>query len=107
MATRQAADALTFALWFAWTSGLIFLVGYSWMTPWWERRPGWVASLHGVADIFFTTPFVLHFIWRHIGGTNWFTWYFACSFTLAGSVELLRLWLVWTEIRRRRVRRHP
>lgn len=105
MVTRFEADALTFALWYAWCAGWVFLLGYSWLTPWWRRRPGWVASLHGIADIFFTTPFVLHFIWHHIGTSVWFGWYFAGSFTLAGSIELLRLWLVWSEVRRRRVRR--
>ncbi len=104
MVTRPAADALTFALWFAWACGWVFLIGYSWLTPWWERRPGWVASLHGIADLFFTTPLILHYLWHNIRNALWFEWYFSFSFTLAGLFELLRLWLVWDEIRRRRIR---
>jgi hypothetical protein len=98
---RLEADGLDVALWYAWACGFVFLIGYSWITPWWERRPGWVASLHGVADLLFTTPFVLHFIWRGVGQASWFGWYFAFSFFVAGSIELLRLWLVWTLNRRR------
>lgn len=107
MVDRPAADALTFALWFAWACGLIFLFGYSKLTPWWRRRAGWVVSMHGIADIFFTTPLVLHFVWHNVGTSGWFRWYFAGSFTLAGLIELLRLWMVWTEIKRRRVPPHP
>lgn len=101
---RLEADALDAALWYAWACGWVFLLGYSKLTPWWERRPGWVASLHGISDLFFTTPFVLHFIRHGIGQEPWFAWYFAGSFSLAGTIELVRLWLVWSEIRRRRAR---
>ena len=98
---RLEADAITVSIWYAWSAALCFVVGYSWMTPWWERRPGWVASLHGWAFVALTTPFVLKYTIHVNTGHPWFAWYYAGSFLLSGSVEWLRLWLVWTLNRRR------
>jgi hypothetical protein len=93
---RVEADFLAAAFWYAWGCGWLFLVGYSRMTPWWERRAGWVAASHGVADLCFTTPFLLHYLWHWVGTESWFLWYFVGSELMAGSIELARLYLVWS-----------
>ena len=96
-------DALHAAFWFALACGLAFIFGYSKLVPWWRRRAGWVAVLHGFADIMFVTPFCLNSVWHWLGAEPWFLWYFVASEFLGGSIELVRLWIVYTEIRRRRV----
>lgn len=102
---RLEDDAITVGIWYAWSCALLFLVGYSWLTPWWERRPGWVASLHGWAFVALTTPFVLKYA-IHVNTQHpWFAWYYAFSFVLAGSIELLRLYLVYSLQPRGRRRR--
>jgi hypothetical protein len=93
---RAADDAIAVFIWYAWSAALVFVLGYSWMTPWWERRPGWVASLHGWAFLLLTTPFILKYA-IHVNTTHlWFAWYYAGSFFAAGTVEYLRLYLVWS-----------
>ena len=93
---RVEADAIAVSIWFAWVCALLFLLGYTKITPWWERRPGWVASMHGWAFLMLTTLFVVRYVFHVNTGRPWFAWYYVGTFLASGVVELVRLWLVWS-----------
>lgn len=62
---------------------------------WWRRLEGRAFAAHGFGFILLVSPFVAHYALGVNTSHLWFAWYYAASFTLAGLIELWRLWVVW------------
>jgi len=92
---RPTPSEIEASVWFAWSSAIVFLAGYSLRARWWRYLEGRALAAHGVAFVLLTTPFIVHYVANVNTAEPWFGLYYIASFVVAGLVEWWRLWVVW------------
>jgi hypothetical protein len=84
-----------FALLFSFWSSLVFIVGYTLISPWWRHMVGRSIVAMDVALMLTLLPSALHLMFGLSPRAGFFGWYDGFGFILVGLIALWRLWMFW------------
>lgn len=83
--------ALLFSFW----SSIVFIVGYTLISPWWRYVVGRAIVALDSAITLTLLPSALKYMFGINPRLSFFAWYGGFSLTLVGLIALWRLWVIW------------
>jgi len=86
-----AVDVADSAIITAFLCSIIFILGYTWLAPWWHYPVGRALISLDAALLTTLLPSVIRLVFRVNGHTVFFTWYTAASIFLVAAATLWRL----------------
>lgn len=84
-----------FAVLFSFWSAVVFILGYTAISPWWRYSVGRAIVALDAALMLTLLPSALHLMFGLMPRTSFFAWYDGFGFVLVGLICLWRLWVVW------------
>lgn len=85
-----------FALLFAFWSSIVFMLGYTVISPWWRYTVGRAIVALDAALTVTLLPSALYYMFGVSPRESALRWYVGFSLVLVGLVALWRLWVIWS-----------
>ena len=84
-----------FALLFSFWCSVVFIVGYTAISPWWRYTVGRAMVVLDTALFLTLLPSALHLMFGFNPRADFFGWYDGIAFIGIGLAALWRLWVIW------------
>lgn len=79
----------------AFASSVVFVLGYTLISPWWRSLAGRAMVSLDVGLLITLLPATLHYVLKYGPGQTFFSWYYGCSLFLVSGITLWRLLVLW------------